>query len=187
MSACIAGIGSRHTPNKIRMLMTRVGEWCHENDVYVRSGHAPGADYAFEKGAQKHAIVYLPWKGFNSDQPYKTPYGIILDGVHPVARKAAYNSVHFFHPNPLSLTRPVMKLMARNYLQVMGSKENPNPVMGVVCWTPGGSGKGGTGQALRIAKHHKIGILDLGHEANRHATLKTVINWITLMRVGFTA
>jgi hypothetical protein len=32
----------------------------------------------------------------------------------------------------------------------------------VICWTSRGLGGGGTGQAIRIAKAHKIPVFDLG-------------------------
>ena len=51
--------------------------------------------------------------------------------------------------------------MGRNSYQVMG-KELNDPVLFVLCWTHLGQGSGGTGQAIRIAKHQGIPVLDLG-------------------------
>lgn len=51
--------------------------------------------------------------------------------------------------------------MNRNGAQVFGSSFDI-PIDIMVCWTPGGSGSGGTGQAIRIAKVVGIPVLDLG-------------------------
>lgn len=53
-----------------------------------------------------------------------------------------------------------MKLHARNCYQVLGA-DLRTPTQFVICWTPRGSGEGGTGQALRIAKAYNIPIFDL--------------------------
>ena len=180
MGACIAGIGSRKTPKHILKMMVKIGEWCRVNQIYVRSGHAPGADYAFEKGAQDHAIVYLPWSGFNSNQPYCTKHLIILDKVEKGVRAQGMGSVHKFHPHADRLSLPVRKLMARNYFQVMGTKVKPNPVSAVVCWTPNGSSSGGTGQAIRMAEHYDIPVLDLGLDKNT-LHLETITTFIADM------
>jgi hypothetical protein len=37
-----------------------------------------------------------------------------------------------------------------------------DPVSFIVCYTPGGSGQGGTGQALRVARAYNIPVTDLG-------------------------
>ncbi len=162
MSACIAGIGSRKTPSHIQDQMFEIGDWCRQKGWWVRSGHAPGADTAFELGAKDHTIIYLPWRGFNGGTEAK--HIVVFDNVHRQVRQKAIASVNKFHPNPVALSGAVMKLMARNYFQVMGTKIKPHPVTAVVCWTPRGKGGGGTGQAIRIAKHHGIPVLDLGNE-----------------------
>ena len=57
-----------------------------------------------------------------------------------------------------------MKLQARNCYQVLGEHLN-DPVKMVICWTPRGSGSGGTGQAIRLARAYKIPVFDLGNPA----------------------
>ena len=52
--------------------------------------------------------------------------------------------------------------MARNFFQVFGTKIPHRKTDLIVCWTPQGKGRGGTGQALRIAKEESIGVVDLG-------------------------
>ena len=53
--------------------------------------------------------------------------------------------------------------MARNALQVLGT-DGQTPVDFIMCWTPNGSGSGGTGQAIRIARALNIPVFDLGHQ-----------------------
>jgi cell division GTPase FtsZ len=55
----------------------------------------------------------------------------------------------------------VRKLHARNAMIVLG-KNLDDPVDFIICWTPGGTGSGGTGQALRIARAYGIPVYDLG-------------------------
>ena len=53
MSKVIAGVGSRQTPQHVLGEMVSIGAWARNNKVYVRSGHADGADWAFELGADR--------------------------------------------------------------------------------------------------------------------------------------
>lgn len=158
--------------------MTLVGEWCRRNGIYVRSGHADGADYAFEQGAQDHAIVYMPWRGFGSDRPLLTKHVVYPKYASGYARQSAKQSVFKFHPRAHSLGDTAMRFMTRNYYQVMGSKTKKKPVNAIVCWTPNGSGSGGTGQALRIGQYYDIPVLDLGHKFNCNLKIHTIIEWI---------
>ena len=62
------------------------------------------------------------------------------------------------------LTPAVRKLHARNVYQILGKPVSAGQVSSfVVCYTPRGSGSGGTGQALRIAKAYNIPIFDYGN------------------------
>ena len=76
---------------------------------------------------------------------------------NPLAFEIAEN----FHPNWGRLSQGAQKLQARNSHQVLGQNlETPSSF--IVCWTEGGKGSGGTGQAIRIAKHHGIKVIDFG-------------------------
>lgn len=160
MSLIITGIGARGTPQATLEAMEKIGAGLAKRQCWIRSGHAPGADYAFETGAGKQCIIYMPWKGFNRD------YEILGrpcydDNVHPAAMLRAQASVDKFHPRPERLSQVVRQIMARNYFQVMGAAEEENPSDVVVCWTADGKASGGTGQALRIAKDAGIPILNM--------------------------
>jgi len=155
MANIIAGIGSRETPFGIMEQMMEVGNWCRQRQVYLRSGHAPGADQAFEKGAQEYCIAYLPWlsfevESFNGMTHYKVPSDWDLL-IHHAKQ---------YHPYWKKLSQGAQKLMARNSAQVLGLTLK-SPVKAVVCWTRDGGASGGTGQAIRIANANQIPVLNM--------------------------
>ena len=163
---CIAGVGSRETPGHICNLMTLLGAWLAQQGVWIRSGHAPGADYAWELGAREKTIVYLPSRGFNRGARLMTPNVKLWEDVDPMVIHKALESIRQFHPAPERVFAPGNEywvlLQGRNYFQMFGTQTTPKAVDAVVCWTPGGKGGGGTGQAVRLARGHNIPILDLG-------------------------
>lgn len=128
-----------------------------EEEWILRSGGADGADKAFEAGCDTinpmRKEIYLPWQGFNGS---KSPL------YNPMTFKAARESVKIFHPSE-GLSQGVVKLMARNYLQVMGQGEPPVPVKFILCFTEGGLTQGGTSQALRIALNYNIPVFNLAN------------------------
>ena len=146
-----AGIGSRETPPEIMQIMTDAARILSDLGYCLRSGGAPGADSAFEAGAT-HKQIFLPWKNFNNNpSPLFTP-----------ALKA-YRIAELHHPAWLKCGFAAKKLHARNSHQILGpSSDLDDPVEFVLCWTEKGLGKGGTGQALRIAKQCGIPIHDFG-------------------------
>jgi hypothetical protein len=150
----IAGIGARVTPSEVMDMMTFIGVWCRENDIWVRSGHADGADWAFEVGAQEKCIAYLPWASFNAHLESKAQKPVMKPNCHTL------KITEQFHPAFKKLTYNVLCLMCRNVNQVLGKDLN-SPVSAVVCWTADGLDSGGTGQAIRIARHHKIPVLNM--------------------------
>lgn len=165
MIAYYAGIGSRRTPSDVLELMERVARFLVTKNYVLRSGHAPGADQAFELGAGGHAEIYLPWQRFESEIPLRgTPYW----PPSPAARIVASNH----HPVWSRLTPAVQLLHARNSHQILG-RELDEPADFVVCWTPDGTldghgaDSGGTGQALRIAADRGIDIYNLARAEHR--------------------
>jgi len=147
-----AGIGSRSTPKESMTVMTLLAQTMQKQGYVLRSGGAGGADSAFEAGVTDPALkeIYLPWENFNGNSsPLYTP------------TKRAFELAEQYHPVWNRLSAAAKKLMARNVHQVLGA-DCETPVDFIVCWTPGGKGEGGTGQALRIAKHRFIPICDLG-------------------------
>lgn len=151
----IAGIGARATPSGIGTRMVIIGSWCRKNKIWVRSGHAKGADWAFECGAQEYCITYLPWYGYNADLKSKAKSHVF------VVDAAAMALVEKYHPAAHKLSGSTRSLMARNCYQILGANLD-SPVDAVICWTPDGKDVGGTSQAIRIARDYDIPILNMG-------------------------
>jgi hypothetical protein len=161
-----AGIGSRETPQEVCNLFETLGEWLARHGYILRSGHAQGADQAFERGCDRaggQKEIYLPWKGFEGS-----------NSTFVLANQQAYTIAEQFHPYWANLSEGAKKLQARNSHQVLGENLN-TPSAFVVCSTKDGNGKGGTGQALRIANHYGIPIFDAGAYDNI-SDVKTNIN-----------
>ncbi len=152
MNKFYAGIGSRETPEDVQEEMKVIASSLSKYGYTLRSGHAPGADMAFEIGCdngQGLKEIYIPWKGFN--------------GSDSDLLKLSYDAVEIamkFHPAWHRLKDEGKKLMARNTYQVLGY-DCKSPSEFVVCWTKDGKMQGGTAQAMRIAKFHNIPIFNL--------------------------
>lgn len=153
------GIGSRKTPPEVLSTMEGIGRILGEIGWTLRSGHADGADLAFETGAAQakgKMEIFLPWEGFNGGSikypSYLIPSGLINERAMELAME--------YHPNWFQCSWPARKLHARNCYQVLGA-DLQNPTQLVICWTEGGRREGGTGQALRIAEAQSIPIFDL--------------------------
>lgn len=153
------GIGSRETPKAVLSLMELIAFYLAEQGHILRSGGAPGADQAFERGcdiADGRKEIFIPWNGFQNRNA-RTEVGVLASITGRALELAAE-----VHPNWGACSIAAQKLHARNCYQILGTNLD-NPVSDVVCWTPGGNGGGGTGQALRLAKKLGIPIWDLGH------------------------
>lgn len=161
-----AGIGSRRTPQDVLDLMTAAAKVFHSKRVILRSGHAPGADQAFEAGAGHRAEVYLPWPDFESSTPIKAR----MVFSSPTREALELSATH--HPAWDQCSRGARQLHARNAHQVLGPHLS-DPAEFVLCWTPDGSldgngpDTGGTGQALRIAVAHAIPVYNLARPEHR--------------------
>ncbi len=125
----------------------------------MRSGHAPGADTAFEVASQQSEI-YLPWQSFEQDRP------VIGSYVQTQATEAAMQLASRIHPAWERLDRGPRALHARNMHQILG-RDLQSPVDFVVCYTPDGSltgygtDTGGTATALRLAYRNNIPVINI--------------------------
>lgn len=169
----IAGIGSRKTPPEILRQIEKLGAYCRAQGIWVRSGHALGADYAWEKGSRERCIVYLPFPGYGPEEFHTQQITSLPPSkpqffkIHPAALERAQHSVSQFHKGSQYLKPFARQCHTRNYFQIMGSKEKEHPVNAVVCWTPlgkRGQATGGTKQALAIAAANDIPIFNLFHD-----------------------
>lgn len=156
MKKYYAGIGSRDTPSIVLDEMTKLSGILETRGYILRSGGAEGADTAFAKGTNSAQIwvpdgLALSYLSKNTNHQYK-----ILDSWD--AR--AWESIKKFHPNESALSSKGRALHARNYRQVIGSDLNEPNSLFVVCWTKDGGPIGGSGQAIRIAKHYSIPVFN---------------------------
>ena len=163
MNNYYCGIGSRDTPQHILNIMHHIAAYLGTQGWTLRSGGAPGADSAFEKGASDVNAameIYLPWENFNHSKselhPKKYPFSM---------EERTYAAQH--HP-AWNKCSPSARLMhQRNVRQIIGLEplhgEIVMPSKFVVCWTRDGLLNGGTAQALRIANSLAIPVINLGH------------------------
>lgn len=177
-----AGIGSRETPDSILRAFETIGESLANMDIILRSGRAPGADSAFEKGARrtgKPVEIYIPWNGFPKGSDLTQYPAICFDTLPKDQRDAALASVRKYHPAPDRLSAGALKLMARNYCQMFGSSVQDSPSSFVVCYTVDGNATGGTGQAMRMAADANIPILNAhSFESNPDQFVQHVLEFI---------
>jgi hypothetical protein len=155
-----AGIGSRQTPQQTLVLMAETAYQLRQAGWTLRSGGANGADLAFEIGAGHAKEIYLPWRGFNGSRS-------LLHDISP----EAYAMAEKFHPAWNRCSPAARKFHARNCYQVLGySLRSPSTF--VLCWTPRGEVTGGTGQAMRIAMHNGIPVINMFHDTWREQLTK---------------
>lgn len=155
------GIGARATPPELLGVMTRAAFALLKRGYVLRSGHALGADSAFERGAGDAAQIFLSvpgWRGSASAFHAET-LGAELWGR---AREIA--AAH--HPTFAGLSRFVQDLHTRNVFQVLGPALD-SPSEFVLCWTADGEASGGTGQALRIAATYGVPVYNLQRARER--------------------
>ena len=159
-----AGIGSRETPDSILGLIGEVSWRLDRLGYTLRSGGAVGADTGFELRSTNKVLLY-------ADHACRISDGISRRIEYaPADIEFMEGFVRKHHPVPMALKGTPRKWMRRNTLQVMAHNlsglELPQ-VDFVLCWTPDGSldgasrSAGGTGQALRIARHHGIPVFNL--------------------------
>jgi len=161
MTRHYAGIGARATPAPILQLMTRAAFALNKRSYVLRSGHADGADSAFENGSAANAQIFLPcerWRG--SDSAYHP--GAIDQAIW--SRAEAITAQH--HPAFARLTPFVRALHTRNVFQILGP-DLAEPSEFVLCWTPDGQASGGTGQAIRVAQAHAVPVYNFFNERER--------------------
>ena len=148
------GIGSRETPDNVCQSMTIIAKVLNSFGYTLRSGHAPGADKAFEDGAGDLKEIFLPWEGFEgSDSEFTGP----SDAAVALSRK--------LFPHFPGVSQGTRKLISRNMHQLFGPNIQGSPITEfVVCWTPDAKIVGGTAYALKAAKHFNIPVFNLASD-----------------------
>ena len=161
----IAGVGSAKTPQDILDIMTQIAKRVKDDGGWVRTGHFKGADQAFQRGAGKNSVVYLPYLDFNANIPMQTQNFMDLGKVReldPEVHRFATHSVYKYHPAYKGLGHEAKIRLAVSYLQILGLKGVP--VDAVVCWTENyknGRPKGVASQTVRIAEDYGIPVINL--------------------------
>lgn len=172
-----AGVGSRETPPDVLDEMRAIASVLQSCGFCLFTGGCHGADDAFADGChrgsfrvrdfQDRRATFLPWPSYN---------GTDFHGLaEPTSRAFAIAAEH--HPGWEHISNGGRKMHARNVHIVLG-RDCKSPVRFVVCWTPDGADggetlttprTGGTGQAIRIARHHGVPVFNLQREAHRRA------------------
>lgn len=157
------GVGSRETPDDVQQIMECIGETLARAGWVLRSGHALGADQAFERGCDKALgakEIFLPWQGYeDSTSRFKMP------------APRTFEMIKDLHPKYHKLSDGSRRLQARNVHQVLGEKLN-DPSAVLICWTPDGCSceeersprTGGTGTAITLAERVNVPIFNLARE-----------------------
>ena len=155
------GIGARATPPEMLGLITRAAFARLKRGYVLRSGHAIGADSAFERGAGSAAQIFLPVSGWRGSA---STFHVGTLGAELWGRAREIAAPH--HPAFAGLSRFVQDLHTRNVFRVLGPALD-SPSEFVLCWTADGEASGGTGQALRIAGAHGVPVYNLQRARER--------------------
>ena len=150
-----AGIGSRSTPPSVLADMTMIAAWLARCGWHLASGGATGADSAFASAAPRpQRTLYLPWRRYNGRS------GSDCLVLSPTERAPCTRIAADHHPAWHRCSSGARKLHARNAAILLGSTLN-RTACAVICWTPNGETRGGTGMAIRIAQTADIPVLNL--------------------------
>jgi predicted NAD-dependent protein-ADP-ribosyltransferase YbiA (DUF1768 family) len=178
-----AGIGSRETPQEVLDKMTEVAKYLDDLGYTLQTGFTfkdkttgldeEGADKAFSDGA-KNKILFGP-SGIRNTVNGKTS----LDTYNPNVTIISNDVVKEIHPAPERLSSGAIKLMARNTNQIFG-KNLDSTVDFVIFYSPETNNplrpKGGTGQAVEMARRKGIPTINMAND-NWRDELKKVINF----------
>jgi len=143
-----AGIGGRNTPIEVCKKFTQIATKLQSKYI-LRSGHADGADLAFEELVHNgNKEIWLPWSGFNNSNSSYVLEKIIPIDVETICRKI-YTRWNY-------VNETVKRFHARNVYQILGQTLD-KPVEFVVAWTDRPeSDCGGTQFGLKLAKLYGI-------------------------------
>lgn len=174
------GIGSRQTPGPILQLMEAAARKLAGEGWILRSGHAQGADRAFEVGAGGNAMIYLPWANFGLAR-YKDDPGMPIAGEGVCLLDLWLANYQRLVQLGIRSTRDpktaIMLLHGRNWAQVLGHDPGlVQPSKFLICWCPeiDGQPQGGTATAVLLAQRHEIPVRNLWHKEH----LEAMTQWL---------
>lgn len=178
----LAGVGARPldadnptgTPPGITAKMEEVGFLLAQRGWGLRSGHAAGADVAFENGFAKvpgaAMQIYLPRATFNGARHDGDRYRFVQD---PVLMAEAEAIARALHPAGARLQGFALDAMTRNGFQMLGP-DLRSPSTAAILYTKGGAEIGGTGHAMRLCAKNGIPVINLGLEGWRQASPEAI-------------
>ena len=150
-----AGVGARKTPGPVLERMRDLAKDLAGRGWHLRTGGARGADDAFARAVPAgRRTVFIPWRGYSGWDDSEAH--ALTTGELEALREAA--AAH--HPAWQRCAARVRDLHARNVAILMGA-DMREPVNAMVCWTDSGRIQGGTGMAIRLARHYRIPVLNL--------------------------
>lgn len=121
MPGFYAGIGPHDAPQEVQDMATEIAKELAKKQFCLRSGHAEGMDVAFENGAGGNANIYMPYKGFNSNQKKGgipvNGRAIVFEDQSETDRDAAKESVLRYHSKG--------ERLLRNYEEGEANKPQP--------------------------------------------------------------
>jgi hypothetical protein len=180
-----AGVGSRNTPPHILVLMQLIAFRLAEMGWVLRSGAAPGADQAFQRGVEEwiakranvnlfdYCQIYIPWHTFGKmDLTHRPEVHVLGDYDYTRANSIAAE----IHPAWDNCSIAAKSLHSRNVFQVLGTTFD-QPVKMCICWaepTRDGNVKGGTRTAWVLAKQHGAKCINLAETAAYQKALEFV-------------
>lgn len=163
-----AGIGPRATPKHVQDIMTDIARQLVPTGWCLRSGHAEGADQAFERGAANKQI-FIPWERFNGARSNGKDTAVV-----PYSERCEQIAADH-HPNWEFLSQGAQKLMMRNVHIILGERLD-DPVECVIYWTPEPNYRGGTTHALKIASTYGVPTFNLAYRDDQIAMCRFIMN-----------
>lgn len=172
------GVGARVTPLHIQHTMSTMASELAHAGWSLRSGHADGADLAFEQGSKVSSIrnqIFLPWAGFNGADPLNPNYHVMTDDEFDKASEYLLRQLDSDHWHKMKDSH--RRLHARNVLQLFGPQPNPYldkaPISKfVICWTPQAEIVGGTATVIKLANWWNIPVFNLADPNDWAALVK---------------
>ena len=158
-----AGVGARKAPEPVLNVMRDMATKLAGRGWELRTGGAKGADDAFARAAPAaRRTVYLPWRGYNG---WSETEGRALTAQELRQLRSAA-APH--HPAWERCPARVRDLHARNVAILVGPDMH-EPAHAMACWTEGGRVEGGTGMAIRLARHYRIPVFNVAGMDMRQA------------------
>ena len=164
-----AGVGARKTPSAMLAHMKHMARELAARGWHLRTGGADGADSAFANATPtEQRTVFVPWRGYNGWEASTNQGGSLCRVLDAEEIRTMREAAAPHHPAWERCPDRVRDLHARNVAVLLGA-DMRQPVDAMVCWTDKGQVRGGTGMAIRLARHHGVPVLNLAEVDARQA------------------